>query len=146
MGGADADAAVITPLLADLGSATLHCGPLGAGAVMKIVSNLQLVVGVAALAEAIAVARGHGIADDVITASFQDGPVVSPASRMRLASVLDPAHPGWFGAALASKDLRLCLDLAGQAGLDLGMAPAALALLDRLEGDWPDFSAIIESL
>ena len=113
---------------------------------MKIVANLQLVAGVTTMVEAIATARGHGIPDEVIAGGFQDFPVVSAASRMRLPAVLDPEHPGWFGAALASKDLRLCLDLAREAGLDLGMAPAALALLDKLEGDWPDFAAVIESL
>ncbi len=146
VGGADGDLDRIEPLLTDLGTSTLRCGPLGAGAVMKIVANLQLVAGVATMAEAVATARGHGIPDEVIAAGFQDFPVVSAASRMRLSAVLDPAHPGWFGAALASKDLRLCLDLARAAGLELGMAPAALALLERLEGDWPDFAAVIESL
>jgi 3-hydroxyisobutyrate dehydrogenase-like beta-hydroxyacid dehydrogenase len=146
VGGSDADLDALDPLLTDLGTSTLRCGPLGSGAVMKIVANLQLVAGVATMAEAVATARGHGIPDEVIAAGFQEFPVVSAASRMRLPAVLDPAHPGWFGAALASKDLRLCIDLAREAGLDLGMAPAALALLDKLEGDWPDFAAVIESL
>lgn len=146
VGGADADVAVITPLLADLGSSTVHCGPLGAGAVMKIVSNLQLVVGVAAMAEAVATARGHGISDDVLRETLGDSPVVSPASRLRLGPVLDPEHPGWFGPALASKDLGLAADLAAAAGVQPAVGPAAQQLLARLGGDWADFAAVIEAL
>jgi 3-hydroxyisobutyrate dehydrogenase len=145
VGGSDGDVATLAPLLADLGAGHVHCGPLGAGAVMKIGSNLQLVAGVAALAEAVATARGHGISDDVIRETYADSPLVSPASRLRLGAVLDPAHPGWFGPALASKDLGLAADLAAAADLRPAIGPAAQELLGRL-GDWPDFAAVIEAL
>jgi 3-hydroxyisobutyrate dehydrogenase len=145
VGGTAEAAATLAPLLADLSAGQTHCGPLGAGLILKIAANLQLVTGVAALAEAISLARRQGISDDVITSVFGDLPVVSPASRLRLPTVLDPTHPGWFGAAAASKDLTLALDLAGD--LRLALTPAALDLLGRIaDGGWGDFAAVIEGL
>ena len=60
VGGDEAAAQRAGELLDDLGAGHTYCGPLGAGAVMKIVSNLQLVIGVAAMSEAIAIAAGTG--------------------------------------------------------------------------------------
>ncbi|HET9692504.1 MAG TPA: NAD(P)-binding domain-containing protein [Acidimicrobiales bacterium] len=148
VGGPEAALATAQPVLDDLGAATTHCGPAGAGAVMKLVANLMLVAGVAAMAEGVAIARGHGLGDDLLRQLLPDLPVTAPASAMRLDPVLDPAHPGWFGPALARKDVRLAAALAGDAGLDPAVAPA----LDRLlgatmeAGEWPDFSAVIEGL
>jgi hypothetical protein len=51
---------------------------------MKLVSNLLLITGVTALAEAIATARGQGVTDDLLRTVFGNSGVLSPASRMRL--------------------------------------------------------------
>lgn len=78
-----------------------------------------------------------------------DAPVVSPASRQRLDPVLDPEHSGWFGPALARKDVRLAVDLARQGGAAVRLGPAADDLLTRLidQGrDWPDLAAVIEAI
>jgi 3-hydroxyisobutyrate dehydrogenase-like beta-hydroxyacid dehydrogenase len=154
----------LRPLWEDLGSDYVHCGPVGAAAAMKIVSNLQLMVGVTALAEAIVVARRHGLSDDRLRTVFSKSPVVSPASRARLDSLLSEEHPGWFDPAMARKDLRLALDLAAEGGVTLRLTPAVEELLGRLVEQevgvrradhgpsatgavgWPDFSAVIEAL
>jgi 3-hydroxyisobutyrate dehydrogenase-like beta-hydroxyacid dehydrogenase len=149
VGGPAAALSVAAPVLDDLGASTTHCGPSGAGAVMKLVCNLMLVTGVAAMAEGIAVARSQGLSDDLLREVFDDSPVVSPASRMRLETTLDPEHPGWFGPALARKDIRLALGLAKEGGAALRLGPAADELLTAiLESgrEWPDFAAVIEAL
>ena len=154
VGGPAEALSVAQPVLDDLGAATTHCGPAGAGAVMKLVANLLLVSAVSTMAEGIAIARGHGLDDDLLRSVFGgtgpggDLPVVAPAAKARLDPVLDPAHPGWFGPALARKDVRLAAALAEEAGIAAVVAPA----LDRLlgatidTGDWPDFASVIEGL
>jgi 3-hydroxyisobutyrate dehydrogenase-like beta-hydroxyacid dehydrogenase len=139
----------IGPVWEDLGSGYVHCGPAGSGATIKVISNLLLITGVAALAEGIATARGHGISDDLLRSLIGDSLVVSPATKLRLDSVLDSEHPGWFSPALARKDLRLALDLAGKAGIAVRVGPAIDVLLTSVIDDgrnWPDFAAIIEAL
>jgi 3-hydroxyisobutyrate dehydrogenase-like beta-hydroxyacid dehydrogenase len=133
----------------DIGAGYTHCGPVGTAATMKLVSNLLLITGVAALAEGIAIARRQSIPDDLIKSVIMDGSVVSPAGKVRLASLLDAAHPGWFSPSLARKDVRLAIELAQQAGVGVRIGPAAEALLSTVaDGDeqWPDFTAVIEAL
>lgn len=137
------------PLWADLSVGYTHCGPLGMASVMKLVSNLLLITGVASLAEAIATARGHGVSDELLQQVFGESPVISFTSALRLKSVIDPDHPGWFSPTLARKDLRLAVGLAQQAGLPVRVGPATDELLTTVVEsgeEWPDFSAVIEAL
>jgi 3-hydroxyisobutyrate dehydrogenase len=139
----------LDPLWSDLGAGYTHCGPPGSGAVLKLLSNLQLMIGVAALAEAVATARENGIDDAMLRSVFSDSFVVSEASKIRLDSLLSEDHPGWFTPALARKDVRLAVGLAQGQGIQVRLGPAVENLLTTvLEAgqDWPDFSAVIEGL
>jgi 3-hydroxyisobutyrate dehydrogenase-like beta-hydroxyacid dehydrogenase len=136
-------------LWSDLGAGYTYCGPVGSGATMKLVSNLLLITGVAALAEAIATARHHGIPDDLLKSIFAESFAVSAASKIRLENLFDAAHPGWFTPALARKDVRLAIGLAEQAEIGVRIGPATEALLSAVIDagrPWPDFSAVIEAL
>jgi 3-hydroxyisobutyrate dehydrogenase-like beta-hydroxyacid dehydrogenase len=149
VGGDRATVESLEPLWSDLGSGYTHCGPVGAGATMKVVSNLLLITGVAALAEGIATARRSGISDEILQSILAESPVVSPASRVRLASLLDAAHPGWFTPELARKDVRLAVDLAERGGVRARLGSATEDLLTETISAgvaWPDFSAVIEAL
>ena len=133
----------------DLGSGYTYCGGVGSGATMKIVSNLLLITGVAALAEAIATARQQGIPNDLLKGVLADSFVVSPASKIRLDSLFDASHPGWFTPALARKDVRLAVGLAEDAEVGVRIGPATESLLSAVietDDSWPDFSAVIEAL
>jgi 3-hydroxyisobutyrate dehydrogenase len=137
------------PLWTDLGAGYTYCGPVGTAAIMKLISNLLLITGVASLAEAIATARSHGISDEQLQNVLMESPVISPASAIRLKSVIDPGHPGWFSPTLARKDLRLAVGLAQLRGLSVRIGPATEALLTAVVDsgeEWPDFSAVIEAL
>ncbi len=149
IGGPSSSVTSLDALWTDLGAGYRHCGPVGSGATMKLVSNLLLITGVAALAEAIATARHHGIPDDLLQSLFAESFVVSPASKVRLGSLFDEVHPGWFSPSLARKDVRLAVDLAEQAQVGVRIGPATDALLSAVIDSgrsWSDFSAVIEAL
>jgi 3-hydroxyisobutyrate dehydrogenase-like beta-hydroxyacid dehydrogenase len=149
VGGPAETIAALDPLWDELGSGYIHCGPIGSAAIMKLISNLLLITGVTALAEAIATARQHDISDEFLRKVFANSPVVSPASATRLDNLLDDSHPGWFTPALARKDLRLAIALAEESGVGVRIGPATDELLTTvIEGghQWPDFSAVIEAL
>jgi 3-hydroxyisobutyrate dehydrogenase-like beta-hydroxyacid dehydrogenase len=149
IGGLSSSVTDLNALWNDLSAGYKHCGPVGSGATMKVVSNLLLITGVAALAEAIATARHHGIPDDLLQSLFAESFVVSPASKVRLESLFDEAHPGWFTPALARKDVRLAIGLADQADIGVHIGPATDALLSQVIDtgqSWSDFSAVIEAL
>ncbi len=148
VGGPAATAARLEPLWHDLGAGATYCGPAGSGAVMKVLCNLQLVTGVAVLAEAVTVARANGIGDELIRSVFSTSPVVSEASRIRLGSLLDDAHPGWFGPGLAAKDVALARSTAAAAQVDARLADVVAELLGRVTAGgrpWEDFAAVIEA-
>jgi 3-hydroxyisobutyrate dehydrogenase-like beta-hydroxyacid dehydrogenase len=149
IGGPAPTIAAIDPLWNDLGAGYTHCGPAGAGATVKVLANLLLITGVASLAEAVATARKHGVPDELLKTFLADSPLVSLTSSLRLDSLLDAAHPGWFSPTLARKDLRLAIDLAEEAGIGVRVGPAAEALLTTVidaGGQWHDFAAVIEAL
>jgi 3-hydroxyisobutyrate dehydrogenase-like beta-hydroxyacid dehydrogenase len=149
IGGPATAISAIELLWNDLGSGYTHCGPVGTGATMKILANSLLITGVASLAEAIATARQQAIPDEFLRTLLADSPVLSLASNLRLDSLLDPTHPGWFSPALARKDLRLAIDLAEESGVGVRIGPATDALLTTVidaGGEWPDFAAVIEAL
>ena len=149
IGGPAPAITAIEPLWNDLGSGYTHCGPAGTGATMKILANSLLITGVASLAEAIATARRQAIPDEFLKTLLADSPLLSLASNLRLDSLLDAKHPGWFSPILARKDLRIAIDLAEEAGVGVRIGPAAEALLTTVidaGGEWPDFSAVIEAL
>src|SRR5687767_7244598 len=50
----------LRPYLACMGSEITHCGPVGAGAAVKLMNNMVVAQTVVALAEALAVARASG--------------------------------------------------------------------------------------
>ena len=105
--------------------------------------------GVAALAEGITMARKESIPDQLIKDVLSDSFVVSPASKVRLDSLFDQAHPGWFTPALARKDVRLAVGLATETGAGVRIGPATEALLSTVietNDSWPDFTAVIEAL
>jgi 3-hydroxyisobutyrate dehydrogenase-like beta-hydroxyacid dehydrogenase len=149
IGGPATAISAIEPLWDDLGSGYMHCGSAGTGATMKILANSLLITGVASLAEAIATARQQAVPDEFLRTILADSPVVSLASNLRLDSLLDPTHPGWFSPALARKDIRLAIDLAEESGVGVRIGPATDALLTTVidaGGEWPDFAAVIEAL
>ena len=115
---------------------------------MKILANSLLITGVASLAEAVATARRQAVPDELLRTLLADSPVISPASNLRLDSLLDATHPGWFSPALARKDLRLAIGLAEETGVGVRIGPATEALLTSVidaGGEWPDFTALIEA-
>jgi 3-hydroxyisobutyrate dehydrogenase-like beta-hydroxyacid dehydrogenase len=149
IGGPSTAVELLDSLWSDLGAGYTHCGPVGTGATMKLVSNLLLITGVTALAEGIVTARKNGISDELLKGVLADSFVVSAASKVRLESLFDNSHPGWFSPSLARKDVRLAVNLAKQAGVELRVGPATDALLTTVidaGGQWPDFAAVIEAL
>ncbi len=149
VGGPRATVDGLDTLWSELGAGFTYCGEVGSGATMKIVSNLLLITGVAALAEAMATARQQGIADDLLKQVFAESFVVSPASKVRLESLFDASHPGWFTPALARKDVRLAIGLADKGEVAVRIGPATEALLTAAmdtNDSWPDFTGVIEAL
>jgi 3-hydroxyisobutyrate dehydrogenase-like beta-hydroxyacid dehydrogenase len=129
--GADAYARV-EPYLRCMATEVRHCGPPGAGALVKLVNNLVVFETVVALAEAFTLARRTGLVDD---ATLFDALAAGSAASFALdnhgrKALLPDTHPrGAFPAAYMRKDIGYALDLAERAGLRLPAGQLAHELL-----------------
>ncbi len=133
VGGSEAAFARVEPLLGALGSVVVLVGGPGSGQVVKLCNNLMAGVNMVGIAEACAVAERAGIDAstfyELVTHSTGDSRVLR--TRFPLPGA-DPSHPAnrgfepMFMVDLIVKDLELSCRLAGEHGVDPGVARAAL--------------------
>lgn len=152
MVGADEAAfARIEPLLATFASDITHCGPVGAGQIVKILNNMVLVETVVALSEAIATARRAGLDGKLLFETLMKGSADSFALRNHgmKAIVPDTFPERAFSTSYARKDISYALSLADSVGLKLEGAELADRLLARTQDAgfadryWPVVSRVI---
>jgi 3-hydroxyisobutyrate dehydrogenase-like beta-hydroxyacid dehydrogenase len=132
VGASAADFAAVHPLLAYLATDITHCGPVGAGQIVKIMNNMVLIQNVVALAEAKAVAERAGLDGQLLFETLAKGSADSFALRNHgLKAIIPDVFPERaFSAEYALKDLNYALDLAKEAGLTL---PGAELGAERLK-------------
>ena len=135
--------AVLEPL-----GTVIHLGPFGAGASMKLVANSTIGAAISALGEALALADAFGLRRDQVLEILSSSHVGPTASGKR-ANIESGSYPPNFKLSLARKDLELVRDEAERTGVDLRIAPGALAWLAQAEDDGhgdEDYSAAIETI
>ena len=134
MVGADAETfARIEPYLRCFATDVLHCGPVGAGQVVKLMNNMVLFETGAAIAEALAIGRRSGVAPEVLLDALSRGSADSFALRNHGKNAMLPrTYPERaFSTRYAQKDLEYALALAEQAGIEPPGARAVRALCPR---------------
>ena len=143
----------LRPYLAHMGSEITHCGPVGAGAAVKLMNNMVVAQTVVALAEALAVARASGAVDpEVLFRTLTKGSADSFALRNHgMKSLLPDQHPtqGAFPTSYIIKDLSYAIALAESAGLDLAQAATTKRLMERTaEAGYRDhyYTAVIRTI
>lgn len=135
--GADpADAARVMPLLEQLCRRIEHCGPVGAGATMKLALNLPLMVYWQALGEALALCRPLGLdphrAIDLLAES-SGGANVLKVRGPALVKALKGEDPGpaMFTLDNGIKDLRIMLAEGARRGVEMPLVAATLACFEE---------------
>jgi 3-hydroxyisobutyrate dehydrogenase len=136
MGAEEADAARARPLLDQLCRRIEWCGPVGAGAVMKLTINLPLLVYWQALGEALALCRPLGIDPARLVDLLADtsgGPNVLKVRGPAIAKMLrgEDAGPVTFSLDTSAKDLRTMLAEGAARGLDMPVVRETLACYEE---------------
>ncbi|HYN07971.1 MAG TPA: NAD(P)-dependent oxidoreductase [Vicinamibacterales bacterium] len=137
------------PILAAMGRETLHLGPTGAGARMKLINNFVCGVQAAALAEALAVIERAGLDRDTALSILGTGAPGSPLVKAVAPRMATPDYTVNFGLALMHKDLSYALADAERLGVPLRTAASARELYTAaIAQGWgdSDFAAIVEPL
>jgi len=132
VGADDATFAHIRPVLDHMGSDVLHCGPVGAGQITKIMNNMVLFQNNVALAEALNIAEAHGMDGATLLANMSKGSGDSFALRNHATKAMVPGtYPEKsFSVRYAAKDLSYARDMAREAGLPTPGADTVATLFD----------------
>jgi 3-hydroxyisobutyrate dehydrogenase len=136
MGAEPADAVRAKPILEQLCRRLEHCGPVGAGAVMKLTINMPLMIYWQALGEALALCRPLGLDPARVMDLLSDtsgGPNVLKVRGAAVAAMLKGADGGpvTFDIDSAVKDLRTMLAEGRRRGLDLPLVDKTLACYEE---------------
>jgi 3-hydroxyisobutyrate dehydrogenase len=142
MGAEPADAARARGLLEQLCRRIDHCGPVGAGATVKLAINLPLMISWQAFGEAFALCRDLGIEPARLLNLFTDISATTGALKARAAMVvamMNGGDPGGVTFTVDSgvKDLRTMVAEGRVRGLELPLTERALACFEEASrGGW----------
>lgn len=144
------------PILQDMGKAVIHAGDAGNGQAAKICNNMLLGIQMIGTAEAFALAQKLGLDPQTFydISSVSSGQCWSMTSYCPVPGVgpkspADNDYQGGFATALMLKDLKLAMDAAQTAGVEMQMGDQAREMyeaFDRENNGSRDFSAIIQTL
>lgn len=138
----------VSAFLAVSSKGTIHCGEIGAATVTKLGTNLISVCTVQAMAEALAIAKRHGVAPEVFTEAAIRNGSGSPLMAMKYPGILKGDFEPHFTMANMWKDSRYALALAESAGVDLPAITAVSARMGEMCADGfseMDFSALAKA-
>jgi 3-hydroxyisobutyrate dehydrogenase len=136
------------PLFEAMGRATVHLGPTGSGALLKLINNFLCGVQAASLAEAMALIERGGLDRDQALGILTGGAPGSPLVKALSARMTEQAYtPPNFMLSLMAKDLAYAVAEARRRALDPVTAAAALLVFQDAiaHGDGSsDVSAVVE--
>jgi 3-hydroxyisobutyrate dehydrogenase len=146
------DAAVIEQarsVLDALGNTVLPVGPLGSGALVKLLNNFLCGVQVASLAEALAMAEHSGLDVETVATVLMEGAPGSPMVKMLARRMVDHDYAPNFMPTLMAKDLGYAAGALGGMGIESVLAKAAqarfLTAVDQGHGE-EDIASVVEPL
>lgn len=132
-----------------LGARVLHCGPWGSASRLKLITNLVLGLNRLALAEGLAYAEAMGVEGTVALEAMKGSMAYSRAMDAKGTKMLQRDYAPQARISQHLKDLRLILESARKAGLELPLGALHARLLESAEsagmGDL-DNSAVMELL
>jgi len=142
----------IEPLLRHMASEVTYCGEAGSGQAVKILNNMILFQTGVALAEALAIARAHGVDGKVLFDTLTKGSADSFALRNHgMKAMLPGVFPERaFSTKYALKDLSYAIQLAEERGVPALGADVVRELMERAvelghgEEYWPVLLRAIE--
>ena len=141
VGGDDADVARARPVLEHLGDPEriFHVGGNGAGYVVKLMLNLLWFDQLVAIAEVLTIGARAGVDLGVLHRALVEGPASSLLLARDLLPLLrDGDYEEGFTMALATKDLRLAVDLARSAGVPAELSAVVEQVFTRTRAVFGD--------
>ena len=137
------------PILEVLGATIVHCGPAGAGQVVKVCNQVVVGVVIEAVSEALVLGAKAGVDPARIADVLQGGLAATKVLEMRRDNFLTGSFDPGFRIRLHLKDLKNALELARDAGVALPAAATVEQLMRAADangrGDY-DHSGLVTVL
>ena len=124
-GGTESDVERARPILAAMGKAITHMGPVGAGQATKAVNQVILAGTYLGVAEGLVLAMKAGLDAERVVEALSGGAAGSWVLQNRSGRMIADEYPLGFRIALHRKDLGIALELARQVGAALPVAGLA---------------------
>jgi 3-hydroxyisobutyrate dehydrogenase len=121
----------VLPVLAILGRRILHTGPLGSASVLKVITNYLCTVHLAALAEALTVAKVAGLDLNMTYEGIRISSGNSFVHETESQVILNGSRDINFTMDLVVKDVGLFDALARERGVPLELSPLVLGLFEE---------------
>lgn len=145
VGGSEDAVAAAKPVFGVLGRDTVHLGPVGSGALMKLINNFVCGVQASSLAEALSLIHAGGLdpakALAILTGGAPGSGIVKRVAERVTANDYTPN----FALRWMAKDLSYALEEASARKVSLQTAAAALSVFQRAMAEGygdEDFSAV----
>jgi 3-hydroxyisobutyrate dehydrogenase len=132
-----------------MGRGVVHLGPLGSGALVKLVNNFVCGVQAASLAEAVAVIERSGLDGELAFGILRDGAPGSPLVKGVSKRMVERDYAVNFKLELMAKDLTYAIAEGERLGVTLETATAALGVFRRAAAKGlgeADMAAVVEPL
>jgi 3-hydroxyisobutyrate dehydrogenase-like beta-hydroxyacid dehydrogenase len=149
VGGRRATFDLLQPILLDIGPKVTHMGDNGLALVMKIATNLSLVVQMLAFSEGVLLAEKSGIPRETAVDVLTHSAVASPMIQYRGPMVLNMPDEAWFNVNMMQKDMLLAFELSRQVSVPLPTSAAANEYLTTARAmglQEKDFAIVFEVL
>jgi 2-hydroxy-3-oxopropionate reductase len=148
-GGTDEALARVMPVLRGMGAVIRHCGPVGAGQLVKACNQIVVAATLTALGEALVLGRRGGIDATMILDVLAGGLAGSRALEVKRDKLTSGSFQPGGSASFQHKDLGFALEAARATGVALPLT----AVVDQLFGSmrWTgrgglDHSGVVEVL
>jgi 3-hydroxyisobutyrate dehydrogenase-like beta-hydroxyacid dehydrogenase len=149
VGGRGTTFDLLKPVLLDIGPKVTHMGDNGLALVMKIATNLSLVVQMLAFSEGVLLAEKSGIPREIAVDVLTHSAVASPMVQYRGPFVLNMPDEAWFNVNMMQKDMLLAFELGRQVSVPLPTSAAANEYLTTARAmglQEKDFAIVFEVL
>jgi 2-hydroxy-3-oxopropionate reductase len=131
-GGTPEDFARAKDVFAAMGKTVTHCGPAGAGQLVKACNQIMVALVLEAVSETLILAEKVGIGADILVPVLQGGIASTRIMELRGAKMAAHTYQPGFKAAHHLKDLRIVLATAKEQGITLPVTTQVEQMFSKL--------------
>jgi 2-hydroxy-3-oxopropionate reductase len=125
----------VKPILSALGSSVTLVGDIGSGNITKLANQIIVALNIAAMGEAMVLARKAGTDPEKVFQAIRGGLAGSTVLDAKMPKVLAGNFQPGFRVALHIKDLANALDTAHELGVPVPLTSQAMEILQALKTD-----------